>query len=125
MPWFSGMAASIDTFKSLLQNLITNFERDLEHFLSKRYLEAQARLDFITPFFEALGWDVTNQAGLRHDQREVIVEKGEAETLGRPDYSFRAGGQTRFFVEAKAPSESVSVATHIMQAKSYVWSTRE
>src|SRR5438874_2238087 len=117
--------SNIETFGAHLQELITNFERDRNYFLSKPYLEAQARQDFITPFFEALGWDLVDKAGLRHDQREVIVEKGDVETLGRPDYSFRVAGRTKFFVEAKAPSESVSVASHIMQAKSYVWSTRE
>lgn len=111
------MPASIETFKSTLRHLIYNFDRDLDYFLSKGYLEAQVRLDFITPFFEALGWDVINKAGLRHHQREVIVEKGESEMTDRPDYSFRVDGRTKFFVEAKAPSEPLSTVKHIMQAK--------
>lgn len=91
-------------FSAKLEKLIAKFEADREHYLSKAYPEAQARVDFITPFFKALGWDVENEAGLPHHQREVVVEKGEAETEGRPDYSFRLAGQTKFFVEAKAPS---------------------
>jgi hypothetical protein len=121
----SVVTASLETFKSRLAELITNFEGDRDHFLSKHYVEAQARLDFITPFFEALGWDVVNKAGYRHDQREVVVEKGEADTLGRPDYSFRVAGQTKFFVEAKPPSEPLDAIKYIMQAKSYAWNTRQ
>lgn len=34
-----------------------------------------------------------NEAGLPHHEREVIVERGEAETEGCPDYSFRLGAQ--------------------------------
>ncbi len=100
------------------------FESDRSYYLSKSYSEAQARVDFITPFFKALGWDVENEAGLPHHQREVIVERGESETTGRPDYNFRIGGQTKFFVEAKAPSEALGNPHHILQAKGYVWNTR-
>jgi type I restriction-modification system DNA methylase subunit len=118
------VSTSIETFKSSLQNLIAKFDSDKLHYLSNPYLEAQARIDFITPFFEALGWDVANKEGLRYDAREVIVEKGESDTPGRPDYSFRVEGQTKFFVEAKAPSEPLSVAKDIVQAKGYAWNTR-
>jgi len=117
--------ASLDSFRDALEKLIKKFESDKSYYLSKNYSEAQARIDFITPFFKALGWDVENEAGLSHDQREVIVERGESETTGRPDYSFRAGGQTKFFVEAKAPSEPLDTARHILQAKGYAWNTRQ
>lgn len=119
------MTASTETFKSSLQRLIANFESDKLHYLSKDYLEAQARNDFITPFFEALGWDMANRTGLPHDAREVVVERGESDTPGRPDYSFRVAGQTNFFAEAKAPSEPLNVAKHIVQAKGYAWNTRQ
>ena len=119
------MPASIEAFKEKLKKLIQNFDADRLHYLSKDYLEAQARIDFITPFFETLGWDVGNKDGLRHDEREVIVEKGESDTTGRPDYSFRVAGQTKFFVEAKAPSEGLSNTKHILQAKGYAWNTRQ
>jgi len=112
-------------FSAKLEKLIAKFEADKGHYLSKDYSEAQARIDFITPFFKALGWDVENEAGLPHHQREVVVEKGEAETEGRPDYSFRLAGQTKFFVEAKAPSEPLDSAKHILQAKSYAWNTKQ
>jgi len=108
------VTVSVDTFKSSLQTFVSNFESDQLHYRSQGYLEAQARIDFITPFFEALGWDVGDKAGLRHDQREVIVEKGESDTAGRPDYSFRVGAfaSTKNFVW---PSEPLNIAKHTMQ----------
>lgn len=119
------MVANLETFRPQLERLIAKFETDKVHYLSGAYLEAQARVDFITPYFKALGWDVENEAGLAHHQREVIVERGESETTGRPDYNFRFGGQTKFFVEAKAPCEALSNPHHILQAKGYVWNTRQ
>jgi hypothetical protein len=44
-------------FTERLQHLVTKFEADKGHYLSKAYSEAQARIDFITPFFKAPGWD--------------------------------------------------------------------
>lgn len=112
-------------FPEKLQKLIVKFDADRAHYLSKGYGEAQARIDFISPLFKTLGWDVENEAGLAHPAREVLVETREAETLGKPDYSFRLNGQTKFFVEAKAPSEPLDAAEHIMQAKGYAWNTRQ
>ncbi len=89
------MPSSLESLTETLQKLIHKFEADKTHYLSKDYLEAQARIDFITPFFKALGWDVENEAGLPHDQREVIVERGETE--GSRDYNFRGGAGGEIF----------------------------
>jgi len=115
---------SIATFHSDLQKLIRKFEADQQYYSSKDCLEAQARMDLITPLFKALGWDVENEAGLLHHDREVLVERGDMEATGRPDYNFRIAGQTKFYVEAKAPSESLDTPRHILQAKGYVWNTK-
>jgi type I restriction-modification system DNA methylase subunit len=118
------LSASLVSFKSTLEKLVRRFESDRTHYLSKSYSEAQARVDFITPFFKALGWDVENEEGLAHHAREVVVEAAE-DTRGRPDYGFRVAGQTKFFVEAKAPNEELDTAKHIIQAKTYAWNTRQ
>jgi len=115
---------SIETFREKLQTLISKFEKDKYHYLSKGYLEAQVRIDFINPFFKALGWDIENKAHKPPHERDVIVELSP-ETTGRPDYNFRINGATKFFVEAKAPSVSLDDINHILQAKSYAWSTKE
>ncbi|PYV35437.1 MAG: hypothetical protein DMG22_02270, partial [Acidobacteria bacterium] len=118
------LAATQKEFAQSLEKLIGKFESDKPFYLSKECSEAQARIDLITPLFKALGWDVENEAGLPYHEREVVVERGESDVHGRPDYSFRVGGQTKFFVEAKAPSESLSDPRHILQAKSYPWNTK-
>jgi hypothetical protein len=118
------LSASLASFKATVEKLIRRFESERIHYLSKSYSEAQARVDFITPFFKALGWDVENEEGLAHHAREVVVEAAE-DTGGRPDYGFRVAGQTKFFVEAKAPSEELDTTRHIIQAKSYAWSTKQ
>lgn len=118
------LPSSPTEFEEALQKLITKFENDRGYYLSKDYSEAQARVDFIDPFFRALGWDVENKVGLPHHEREVLVEKGDIDTDGRPDYNFRINGRTRFFVEAKTPSEHLDETRHIIQAKRYAWNTK-
>ena len=108
-------AATKESFAKALEALVRKFEADRETYLSPGYGEAQARSHFITPFFKVLGWDVENEAGVPYHLCDVWEEKGETE--GRPDYTFRIGGQTKFFVEAKAPSVPLSNVAHILQTK--------
>lgn len=115
---------SLEAFREKIESLAAKFEKDKAHYLSKGYPEAQVRLDFLDPFFKALGWDVENKGQKPPHERDVIVEL-HPETSGRPDYNFRINGVTKFFVEAKAPSESLDNIKHILQAKSYAWSTKE
>jgi type I restriction-modification system DNA methylase subunit len=116
--------SDIDSFREELQTLISKFEKDKNYYLPKGYPEAQVRIDFINPFFEALGWDIENKAQKPPHERDVIVELSP-ETTKRPDYNFRINGATKFFVEAKAPSVALDDVNHILQAKSYAWSTKE
>jgi type I restriction-modification system DNA methylase subunit len=116
--------SDIDSFREELQSLISKFEKDKHYYLSKGYPEAQVRLDFLNPFFEALGWDIENKAQKPPHERDVIVELSP-EITKRPDYNFRINGATKFFVEAKAPSVALDDVNHILQAKSYAWSTKE
>lgn len=43
--------------------LVQHFEEHKASYKSGEYNEAQARLEFIDPFFEALGWDMFNKQG--------------------------------------------------------------
>ena len=61
--------SSPEIFSESLQKLVRKFDADKHHYLSKDYLEAEARVDFITPLFKALGWDLENEAGLPHHER--------------------------------------------------------
>ena len=116
--------SDIDSFREKLESLIFKLEKDKPHYLSKGYPEAQVRIDFLNPFFKALGWDIENKAQKPPHERDVIVELSP-ETTKRPDYNFRIHGATKFFIEAKAPSIALDDVNHIMQAKSYAWSTKE
>ena len=87
------------------------------------YQESEARSEFIDPFLELLGWDVSNRAGLIFSAREVLREesqRAENNTGKKPDYTLRVAGHKKFFIEAKKPS--VDILTHkpsIFQARSY------
>ncbi len=100
-------STEIDGFRQKLLELVAKFDKDKSHYLSKGYPEAQVRLDFLNPFFKALGWDIENKGHKPPHERDVIVELSP-ETTGRPDYNFRISGSTKFFVEAKAPSIALS-----------------
>ena len=110
-----------DDFETHLKTLVDKFERHRADYLRPDYSEAQVRVDFINPFFEALGWDVQDHAALGRKERQVVVEKGE--TTGNPDYNFRHEGRTVFFVEAKAPHVPLDSTDVVMQAKTYAWNS--
>jgi predicted type IV restriction endonuclease len=107
--------ADIDSFRENLRSLVSKFEQDKNHYLQKGYPEAQVRIDFLNPFFDALGWDIENKAHKPPHDRDVIVELSP-ETSLRPDYNFRINGNTKLFVEAKAPWVPLDDVNHIMQA---------
>ena len=83
-----------DTIKSLVER----FERNYEQYHSPKYNEAQARLEFINPFFKAMGWDIDNAHGYSETYKEVIYEDSleiEGETK-MPDYAFKSGTNGSF-----------------------------
>jgi type I restriction-modification system DNA methylase subunit len=107
--------------------LIENFEHNLEAYRGGKYNETQVRLDFINPFFKALGWDMDNSAGYAEAYRDVIHE--DAIKVGNstkaPDYSFRVGGQRKFFLEAKKPSVNIKDDIEpAFQLRRYAWSAK-
>ncbi len=120
----------LNTFRENLRSLVSKFEQDKNYYLQKGYPEAQVRIDFLNPFFEALGWDIENKAHKPPHERDVVIEilptheKRITSNL-RPDYSFRINGNTKFFVEAKAPSVAIDDVNHILQAKDYAWNTQQ
>jgi len=115
--------ADLRSFKQDIQSLVSKFGQDKNHYLQKGYPEAQVRIDFLNPFFDALGWDIENKAHKPPHERDVIVELSP-ETSLRPDYNFRINGSTKFFVEAKAPWVPLDDVNNIMQAKTCEWLTK-
>jgi len=57
-----------------VKELVERFEKNVEAYQSQTYNEAQVRLEFINPFFEALGWDVANKQGYAEAYKDVIHE---------------------------------------------------
>jgi hypothetical protein len=120
----AGKSPARQLFEAELAALVKKFDDHRAHYLRVDYPEPQARIDFVDPLFEALGWDVRNRAGLGPRGRDVVVELS-GETAGRPDYTFRLDGRTVFFVEAKAPHVPLERTDVILQAKSYAWNSRD
>ncbi len=92
-----------------IKKLVARFEQNISQYKRSTYDEANTRVDFIDPFFEALGWDVANKNGYAEQYREVVRED-KVIIVGKhkaPDYSFRIGGIRKFFVEAKKPSVDI------------------
>ena len=58
-----------------MADLVERFSRDRKVFLSPDYKEEQLRAEFLNPFFESLGWDVANKAGLTEVFKPVIHEE--------------------------------------------------
>lgn len=111
----------------IVLTLIENFERNLDAYRNEKYNETQVRRDFIDPLFKALGWDMDNSAGYAEAYRDVIHE--DAIKVGistrAPDYSFRVGGQRKFFLEAKKPSVNVKDDVEpAFQLRRYAWSAK-
>lgn len=108
-----------------IKELVEKFKSNYKQFHSSEYNETLTRQDFINPFFEYLGWDISNKEGLSQTYREVIHEdklKIGKETKA-PDYSFRIGGNRVFFVEAKKPSRNLKEDSDAAyQIRRYAWS---
>ena len=107
--------------------LIETFAANEADYTAPEFKEAQVRQQFIDPFFAALGWDVANTQGYAEAYKEVIHEdaiKIGGETKA-PDYSFRIGGNRKFFVEAKKPSVSLKDNPEpAFQLRRYTWTVK-
>lgn len=117
--------SSRDAAIAAISGLVERYARNLGHYRASSYNEETCRAEFITPLFEALGWDVTNKAGYSGQYKDVIHEEGIKIGKGTkaPDYTFRIAGAKRFFVEAKKPSVDLkSDPAPAFQLRSYAWS---
>lgn len=107
--------------------LIEHFRENRTSYHSGSFNEAQLRREFIDPFFESLGWDVSNRQEYAEAYKEVIHEdslKIGANTKA-PDYAFRIGGVRKFFVEAKKPAVNIRDGTEAAyQLRRYAWSAK-
>ena len=110
-----------------IKRLIETFDYNLEMYKKGSYNETQVRLEFINPFFEELGWDITNKQGHAEAYKEVIHEDGikVGGVTKAPDYCFRIGGTRKFFLEAKKPAVNIKEDIHpAYQLRRYGWSAK-
>jgi type I restriction-modification system DNA methylase subunit len=108
-------------------DLVEHFERNEDAYRSGAYNEAQLRKEFVDPFFETLGWDMSNRLGAAEAYKDVIHEDAikVAEGTKAPDYCFRIGGTRKFFVEAKRPSVGIKGdGPSAFQLRRYAWSSK-
>ncbi|MDQ1281623.1 MAG: hypothetical protein QG670_2888 [Thermoproteota archaeon] len=108
-------------------DLVERFESNLASYKSGHYNETQVRREFVDPFFKTLGWDIDNEQGFAEAYKDVIHEDAikVGATTKAPDYSFRIGGQRKFFLEAKKPSVDIKEGIHsAFQLRRYAWSAK-
>jgi type I restriction-modification system DNA methylase subunit len=111
----------------IILQLIENFGQNLESFKSQGYNEATLRQEFINPFFEALGWDIQNKAGIAQAYKDVIHEDSIkiGTSTKAPDYCFRIGQTKKFFLEAKKPAVDIKGdVSPAYQLRRYAWSAK-
>jgi hypothetical protein len=127
--------------------LVERFRDNEAYYRSVDFDETSTREIFIDPFFEALGWDVTDDDNLgplrdvifhQRDQRLAAVageddwdrDLTEEEIIARqprvviPDYAFRIDGNLKFYLEAKRPHVGIDNRSAAWQIKTYSWNQR-
>jgi len=57
-----------------VKRLVDRFDQDRKVFQSGDYKEEQLRLEFLNPFFTALGWDMDNKQGLSETVELATIE---------------------------------------------------
>lgn len=106
--------------KKEIKELCVRFEANKEIYLLNDYKEENVRVEFISPMFKALGWDMDNSQGLASPFIEVIHQEliNVENKIKSPDYAFQIDGEKIFFVETKAPNKNLA------QDKSFAYQVR-
>ncbi len=118
---------NMDERKALVSRLAQQFKENENFYLSKDFVESEARSKFIDPLLEALGWDVKNEKGARHDKQEVITEDRVviAGQVKHPDYTLCYGGERKIYIEAKQPSIDLkSNPEPALQVRRYAYTSK-
>jgi len=114
-----------ESSKKQIASLVEEFKTNEHIYKTVAFDEENTKINFINKFFQALGWDVTNEAGVAPQFKDVefedtVIVGGKPKA---PDYCFRIGGARIFFVEAKKPSVDIEHdRRYAFQLKRYTWS---
>ena len=117
--------------------LIETFQIEREKYHSDSFNETDLRINFLDPFFDALGWDVSNTVSQRSVERRDVshgwsmnsaADSGLKTTKVYPDYAFRIGEVSTdpvFFAEAKRPSVNIHTNREAaFQTRAYGWNAK-
>ena len=121
------MSKTFEQGKDEIAGLCAYFATNREAFRAAGVKEAHVRQSLIDPFFEALGWNVSNNPPVAPQYREVIPEdsidmEGQQKA---PDYTFRVGTLPKFYVEAKKCGVNISAdPAPAYQLRRYGWSAK-
>lgn len=118
---------SREVARGAVASLVERYARNRDRYQTSNYNEETCRAEFITPLFEAFGWDVTNRAGYAEQYKDVIHEEGikVGDYTKAPDYTFRVAGVRKFFVEAKKPFVDLKTdPAPAYQLRRYAWSAK-
>lgn len=120
---------SRETMAEKMAERVHQYTSRVTEYTRATYNETEVRVEFVNPFFKALGWDVDNEAGLPQHTREVtheatvVVDENGQRRKKKPDYSFRIGTETLFYLETKKPSVDITAdSTPAFQLRRYGWS---
>lgn len=110
----------------IVVELVEHFARNADAFRNGLN-ETEVRVQFIDPFFEALGWDIYNKQHYAETYKDVIHEYTlqNGPHTEAPDYCFRVGGMRKFFLEAKRPAIQIGIERGpAFQLRSYAWTSK-
>jgi len=112
----------------IIHQLVENFSENREGYRSGKYNEAQLRLEFLNPFFEALGWDIYNKNGWAPENRDVVDRRFDGyrgQQRRNRITAFKLGRERKFFVEAKKPKVDIQYDIHpAYQLRRYAWNAK-
>ncbi len=110
----------------IIVELVEHFARNADVYRDSLN-ETEVRVQFLDPFFEALGWDIHNKQHYAETYKDVVHEyslRTFAHTKA-PDYCFQVGGMRKFYVEAKRPSVNIGAdPAPAYQLRSYAWTSK-
>lgn len=110
-----------------IARLIEHFAQQID-LLKKKQKEAETRIFYINPLFEALGWDIDNTKLCLPFLYKDVIHEAELKVGGKtkaPDYCFTNYGKPQFFLEAKKPAVQIKTeAAPSYQLRRYGWSAK-
>ena len=107
-----------------LIKLVEDYKKYRNQYLSSDYDEYSTRSEYIDKLFMLLGWNVYNDKPRLPEQNKEVLREQNIDS-GKPDYTFRLGQTTKFYVEAKKPSYDITDKWQsALQIRGYAWNSK-